>query len=86
MDTIDIITGGMKPDYDLAARLATAVAENILDQPMLLCWNDRDRDRHSPGGVMCEIKGQPGWEVFGETRGGQLRVSINKDDYVFIYC
>ena len=55
------------------------------EDPMLICWNDKARDMHSPSGVLCEFDGTPGWEVYGENHGGRWRISINNDAYVFIY-
>ena len=86
MEKISIKIEGRKLHFDLANAMALAIAEDNEEEPMLICWNDRGRDMHSPSGVMCEIKGAPGWEVYGENHGGQLRISINDEEYVFIYA
>ena len=33
----------------------------------------------------CELKGKPGWEVYGENHEGRLRISFDEDRFVFIY-
>ena len=83
---IDIYVNGVELDFDFAEQLAEQIVERVLDDPMQICWHDKDRNLHSPAGVMCEIHGKPGWEVYGENHGGKYRISINNDDYVFIYC
>ena len=86
MERIDIAIKGCDLDYDVASNISRIIAEKDDEEPMLICWNDRARDMHSPSGVLCEFDGTPGWEVYGENHGGRLRISINDDDYVFIYC
>ncbi|MHB1016157.1 MAG: AF1514 family protein, partial [Desulfurivibrionaceae bacterium] len=49
-----------------------------------LAWYDAHREAHSPGCVQCEIKGRPGWEVYGENHGGRLKIIFNQGEYVFI--
>lgn len=85
MQKIELTVTGCQPDYGTAAKIARAIAEQDGQEPLLIAWHDRLRDKHSPGCLQCEIKGAPGWEVYGANHGGRLRVSINCDDYVFIY-
>ncbi|MFH1215286.1 MAG: AF1514 family protein [Pseudomonadota bacterium] len=83
---IHITVDGSEVDFDAARAMALAVAGKEDDEePMLISWNDRVRGKHSPSCVKCELHGDPGWEVYGRNHGGRLRISINKDDYVFIY-
>ncbi len=86
MERIEISLKGCTLDFDLASGIGRTVAEKDDEEPMLICWNDKARNIHSPSGVLCEFDGTPGWEVYGENHGGRLRISINDDDYVFIYC
>ena len=86
MELVEIKMKGIKLNFDLAEKIASTVAEQGNMEPMLLAWFDKKRDVHSPSGVKCEIKGEPGWEVYGRNHGGQYRISINSDEYVFIYC
>ena len=85
MKRIDMTVTGITPDFDLARKLAESVAEHGREESMLVAWNDQVRNIHSPQCLQCEIKGEPGWEVYGRNHGGSLRVSINNDQYVFIF-
>ncbi|OKY75779.1 MAG: hypothetical protein BM485_07720 [Desulfobulbaceae bacterium DB1] len=85
MQEIHITVDGIALDFETAKNIALAVAEKEGDEPMLISWNDRARDKHSPSCVKCELHGAPGWEVYGRNHGGRVRISVNKDDYVFIY-
>lgn len=85
MKKIEIQTNGFEPDFEQARNFARIVAEDREDDVMLISWNDRKRDVHSPSCLQCEIRDTPGWEVYGINHGGRLRISINDDDYVFIF-
>lgn len=86
MERIDISIKGCALNFDMASKISRAIAERDDEDSMLICWNDRAREMHSPSGVLCEFDGTPGWEVYGENHGGRLRISINDDNYVFIYA
>ncbi len=86
MDKISVSVDGCALNFDVASQISRAIAGKDDDDPMLICWNDIARNMHSPSGVLCEIDGTPGWEVYGENHGGRWRISINDDDYVFIYA
>ena len=85
MENITLQINGIQPDFDQARNIAAVLAQNNDDDIMLISWNDRTRDMHSPSCLQCEIKDTPGWEVYGINHGGRLRISINDDDYVFIF-
>ena len=72
-------------DYDQAKQVAEILAMRDNEYATLVSWNDREKGVHSPQCLKCEIKGDPGWEVYGRNHEGRLRISINSDDYVFIY-
>ncbi len=85
MRDINLQVEGEALDYRRAADLAKARAEREMPEAMLIAWNDRQRDIHSPSCLKCEINNKAGWEVYGRNHGGCLRISINADDFVFIY-
>lgn len=85
MERVEIKVNGCILNYELARKMALAIASENEEDPMLISWNDRIRDKHSPSCMKCEIKGAPGWEVYGLNHGGRLRISVNDDEYVFIY-
>ena len=75
----------MPLDYELAKNLAQTTAWRLEPEAILIAWNDRARNIHSPSCLKCEIKNEHGWEVYGRTHGGEFRISLNGDEYVFIY-
>jgi hypothetical protein len=81
--TVDITGYGIK--FEQAKQIAELLALRDNEMATLVSWNDRERDIHSPQCLQCEIKGAPGWEVYGRNHDGRLRISVNKDAFVFIY-
>lgn len=72
-------------DFALARQLGDCLAGKENEDFTLVSWFDRTRDLHSPQCLHCEIKGEPGWEVYGRNHGGRLRISFNEDTFVLIY-
>jgi hypothetical protein len=72
-------------DFDSARDAALALVSVEIAEPMLISWCDRERNIHSPSCLKCEIKGKPGWDVYGLNHGGRFRVNINNEQYIFIY-
>jgi len=85
MQRIEITINGYTIDFELAREMARLLAEAENDMATLVAWNDAERNMHSPQCLQCEIKGEPGWEVYGRNHEGRLRISFNKDTFVFIY-
>ncbi len=74
-------------NFELIRDLADKAVKNLAHEiPMLLSWNDRHRDIHSPASVLCEIQGMAGWEAYAINRGARYRVSVNDGAYVFLYA
>ncbi len=68
-----------------AKEIAKILAERDNEYSSLVSWCDNERQVHSPQCLKCEIKGEPGWEVFGRNHEGRLRISFNDDQFVFIH-
>ncbi len=85
MERVDIHISGYPVGFELARDIARLLAEEKNAMATLVSWNDAKRDIHSPQCLQCEIKGDPGWEVYGRNHEGRLRISINDDTFVFIY-
>jgi len=85
MKRITLSLEGQEIDLALAQQLGKVIALVGNEEAGLICWGDNLRHRHSPSGLHCEIRGEPGWEVYGRNHGGRLRISINHDDLVLIY-
>jgi len=85
MQDISITIEGVPLDYDLARNLAQLTALRLNSEAVLISWNDGARDIHSPSGLKCVINNESGWEVYGRNHGGEFRISLNEDAFVFIY-
>ena len=85
MQRVDIRSAGLTIDFSLARRIGDLIAERDNDQATLISWCDAGRGVHSPQGLLCEIKGEPGWQVYGRNHGGRLRISFNDEGIVLIY-
>ncbi len=85
MQSIALSIDGIELDWDLARDLAFTIASRDDDMVMLMSWFDKDRNKFSPSCCKCDIAEGPAWEIYGKNHNGRLRISINDDDYVFIY-
>ena len=70
--------------FDKAYSLARREALNYLDDPMMLSWLNCRNGKHSPDVDCCQEDGKESWEIYAESRGGNLRLKIG-NDYVFIF-
>ncbi|MFO8009943.1 MAG: AF1514 family protein [Dehalococcoidia bacterium] len=70
--------------FDQARKLADAEAGKHLKEPMNLSWLDRIQDRHFPNVECCQEDGKESWEIYAESRGGEVRVEVG-ESYVFIF-
>lgn len=85
MEKIECNITGYTVDFEQAREMARLMAEKDNDFATLVSWNDRDKGIHSPQCLKCEIKGDPGWEVYGRNHDGRLRISFDDERFVFIY-
>lgn len=82
-----IASTGTAPDFDAAIKRASAVAEELLGENMLLSWYDRERDLESPAHVSechegCSVRGY--WD-YALSRGGTLAVDFDEGRFVFCF-
>lgn len=85
MQHIDIQVEGVTIDFNLARQMGEQIAGRDSDEATLVSWCDSLRGVHSPQSLHCEIKGEPGWLVYGRTHGGRLRIGFNNDAFILIY-
>ncbi|MBW1781525.1 MAG: AF1514 family protein [Deltaproteobacteria bacterium] len=71
-------------DLTAARRIADQKAFELASEPMLLAWYEAQSGRFSPD-VECCSETKPGWIVYAESRGGNIAIDINDQQYVFIY-
>jgi len=72
------------PDLAAARRIADQKASEMASEPILLAWYEAKSGRFSPS-VECCSETKPGWLVYAESRGGDIAIDINDQEYVFIY-
>lgn len=68
-----------------AKQIADNKARESRPDAMLLAWYDGNTGCFSPRVECCSEK-KPGWLVYAETRGGDIVIDINDEEYVFVYC
>ncbi len=85
MKDILIAITGADLDFETARSMARIMAMQENGETDCLAWLDARQGRQSPAAVQCEIKGRPGWEVYGENHGGRLKIIFNDGEYVFIH-
>lgn len=76
------VTGPL--DFRQAQALAQERARIVCAEPMLLAWFDRARGAFSPN-ITCCREDRPSWLTYAESRGGDIVISINNEDYVFVF-
>jgi len=78
LGTIDLTFGE-------ARHAAYARANTISTDPMLLSWFDKKAGTYSPSDAVCCGRGEPGWLTYAHSRGGDLAIDINDEDYIFVF-
>ncbi len=81
-----IASAGATLDFDSAIKQASAAADELIGENMLLSWYDRERDLESPAHASechegCPVRGF--WD-YALNRGGALAVDF--DDGRFVFC
>ncbi len=71
-------------NFSEARVLADSKARELSSDPMLLAWFDKGTGRFSPD-VICCGEDKPTWLIYAESRGADIEVDINNEDYVFVY-
>lgn len=74
-------------DYLEAMVIANKLADEKLEQHMLLSWYDRDRDFESPQHASeCHtFSAVPGYVDYGLYHGATLKIDIEDGRFVFFY-
>ena len=87
---VDIVSLRPEPspaDYLEAMAIATQLADEKLEQHMLLSWYDRDRDFESPQHASeCHaFSAVPGYVDYGLYHGATLKIYFEDGRFVFFY-
>ena len=75
---------GREIDFVDARLIANEKAKELAEHPMLLGWYDSTNGFFSPN-VTCCSEHKPGWLVYAESRGGNITITINTDQFIFVY-
>ena len=71
-------------DFAEAKEIAKQRAKEICDDPMLLSWYQGKTGESYPN-LECGPGDKPAWITYAESRGGDITIDINDEEYVFIY-
>jgi hypothetical protein len=83
-DPVDLLIQDPALDFARAKQRADRRARELCGNPMLLAWFDRRTGQFSPNLVCCG-EDKPTWLLYAESRGGDLIIDINREEYVFVY-
>lgn len=72
-------------DFVKAQSIAKEQAKAYYSDSMLLSWFDKKGGRYSPHEAECCIEGKPSWVEYARSRGANLTIDINDEDYVFMF-
>jgi hypothetical protein len=82
---VELKTDDVRLDFSSAKLMSDVKAHELMNRPMLMGWYNRSSGHFSPN-VTCCSEDKPGWVVYAESRGGNLAVTVNDEQYVFIYA
>jgi len=71
-------------DFKTAKQIATQKARQLCSDPMLLAWYEGKTGDYVPK-TECGAGDKPAWIVYAESRGGDITIDINDEEYIFIY-
>ncbi len=85
MKEIDIQISGCKVSQEQAQQIGQVLAQ--LDNPdtMVISRFNCATNACSPCCLKGTLGGKPGWEIYGETHGGRLKITVNNGAYIFIF-
>jgi hypothetical protein len=69
--------------FETARKGADEIAQERLEEPLLIAWHDGIAGKGHPDVQECTDK--PGWQTYAESRGGKLTINVNSGKYVFVY-
>ena len=73
-------------DFEGAQKAAKNLARSYFSDAMLVSWFDRKAGRYSPHEVNCCKHGEPpSWVEYATSRGGNLTIDINHEQFVFVF-
>jgi hypothetical protein len=83
-ETIDVKSNDQGLKFEDVKALADNAARSVKPEAMLLSWYDAKAGKYSPN-VECCGDDKPSWLIYAQSRGGDLSVSVNNEEFVFVY-
>jgi alpha-glucuronidase len=80
-ETVELAHDG---DFATAQRMAWSEAEQRRQNPMMLAWWDGKARQYSPD-TSCAGYEQPAWMKYARANGSDLAVTVNDNEYVFLF-
>jgi hypothetical protein len=71
-------------DFETAKQIADQKAKELCADPMLLAWYEGKTGNFVPK-TECGVGDKPAWIIYAESRGGDITIDINDEEYIFIY-
>lgn len=84
-DAIHLYIGSGDLTFEEAQRTAYSHARSYAEDPLLVSWFDRKKGAYSPSAVECSDRSQPSWLSYARSRGGEVTIDINDEDYIFVF-
>jgi len=84
MQEIKIQISDSEISQETAQEMALLLAERQNPETMVIARRNRLLNSCSPCCLKGNLGEKPGWEVYGESHGGRLKITVNNGDYVFI--
>ena len=82
---VELKVDDSKLNFAIAKDMSDKKVNELIKNPMLISWYDGNSRRFAPNVTCCSDE-KPGWVVYAESRGGSLSISINNEQFVFIYA
>jgi hypothetical protein len=76
---------GKDLSFDSARNAADERVKTYDSDPMLVGWYDRKSRRESPSDGCEDEESDPAWVRYAKKHGGNLTVTVNDGEYIFIY-
>jgi hypothetical protein len=81
---IYIKSGKESLDFETAKQIADQKAGDLCSDPMMLAWYQGKTGEYTPK-TECGVGDKPAWIIYAESRGGDITIDINEEEYIFIY-
>jgi hypothetical protein len=71
-------------DFKTAKEIADQKARELCSDPMLPAWYQGKTGDFVPK-TECGVGDKPAWLIYAESRGGDIAIDINDEEYIFIF-